>query len=636
VNAIALTGIDAVNMLPSIASVKNTGLGSAFVKLFTTMNPAPASAAVPVSASSRQVADALIRSMLGNSAVRSVDVPAMKAPVDVARTPISAPSTASVAAATASPREDPAFSRTVTGGGWTSGDPSTPRPAATRERAARSSVVAQTLTDQPQAAIGTQTTFQDSKADESTADAPAPVKSNVPAPRADVAPEIPNEQVAMAPAVKENAPRQVGRPVLPAACSDVRLPDRKDSRQDRLPHVTSPQTDASPEIAKTQITTAPALKTSTPIAEVTRPAPESQPITVTAPPSLTSAPPPPAQLPDLVGISKTETADPAPAPVRSKLEKRAAAAAPKSDDSNAGPQQPQRTDASVPAVAQAPAPVAPQVATVPIATINDVQEPASTPESTSVTTAWMSAQQMLGIAQMNAAPRDAKSGAIDQAPLAFSADIRETQPQGPREKSSPEPAVIAADAKPILAPHQHFEAAASNGDLARSYTTDTARATSQEPVARSATPVASAAETLRTSEPAAAPEAPKTQAGSAVQEIAVKIGRPEAPNVDLHVTERAGEIHVAVRTPDVELQTSLRQDLGSLASSLERAGFHAETFIPRAAAGAQMSFREERQAGQGSQQGSGGRGESPDEGSNGRGKREQRGKSWLEELEQSK
>lgn len=125
-------------------------------------------------------------------------------------------------------------------------------------------------------------------------------------------------------------------------------------------------------------------------------------------------------------------------------------------------------------------------------------------------------------------------------------------------------------------------------------------------------------------------------AGSAVQEIAVRISRPEEPAVDLHVMERGGEIHVAVRTPDVELQTSLRQDLGTLAGSLERAGFHAETYVPRAAAGAQMNLREERQAGQQGFSNRGGSQDSPKQQKRGRPGSWVTGGSWLEELEQSR
>jgi hypothetical protein len=83
----------------------------------------------------------------------------------------------------------------------------------------------------------------------------------------------------------------------------------------------------------------------------------------------------------------------------------------------------------------------------------------------------------------------------------------------------------------------------------------------------------SAAEALRSVVPETPPP---TVQNSPALEIAMRIARPEAA-VDVHVTERAGQVHVAVRTPDAGLQTSLRQDLGTLVNSLDRAGFHAET-----------------------------------------------------------
>ena len=111
------------------------------------------------------------------------------------------------------------------------------------------------------------------------------------------------------------------------------------------------------------------------------------------------------------------------------------------------------------------------------------------------------------------------------------------------------------------------------------------------------TPFESVAEALRMSEPAGiAIAAPRM---TQVQEIALRIMQPDAPPVDLQVSERAGAIHVSVRTPDAVLQGSLRQDLGTLSSSLERAGFRAETFVPQqgvsqAARSAQNSFRNDR------------------------------------------
>ncbi len=142
-----------------------------------------------------------------------------------------------------------------------------------------------------------------------------------------------------------------------------------------------------------------------------------------------------------------------------------------------------------------------------------------------------------------------------------------------------------------------------------------------------AQPSAAASQLAETNSPVAAKN------GGTAPEISVRISPPDSPVVDLHVTERGGEIHVAVRTADTELQTSLRQDLGTLTSSLERAGYHAETFVPRAGPASQSTLRDERQ-----QQGFSGRGGSHSESGSGKQKeqRQPRGASWLEELEQSR
>ena len=54
--------------------------------------------------------------------------------------------------------------------------------------------------------------------------------------------------------------------------------------------------------------------------------------------------------------------------------------------------------------------------------------------------------------------------------------------------------------------------------------------------------------------------------------------------VDVRLTERSGEVLVAVRTPDPQLAGSLREDLPVLSSRLEQAGFRAETWHPAAPA----------------------------------------------------
>jgi hypothetical protein len=98
---------------------------------------------------------------------------------------------------------------------------------------------------------------------------------------------------------------------------------------------------------------------------------------------------------------------------------------------------------------------------------------------------------------------------------------------------------------------------------------------------------AGVAETLRACEPSS--PAPVEQANTQVQDITVRITAPDAAPVDLRVSGRGADVQVSVHTQDAALQTSLREDLGTLTSSLERAGYHADTFVPeggpRAAAG---------------------------------------------------
>ena len=65
-----------------------------------------------------------------------------------------------------------------------------------------------------------------------------------------------------------------------------------------------------------------------------------------------------------------------------------------------------------------------------------------------------------------------------------------------------------------------------------------------------------------------------------VREMTVRIAAPDAAPVDVQVNQRQGQVFVAVRTADPSLQTSLRQDLSQLVTSLDRAGFRTETFVP--------------------------------------------------------
>ncbi len=75
---------------------------------------------------------------------------------------------------------------------------------------------------------------------------------------------------------------------------------------------------------------------------------------------------------------------------------------------------------------------------------------------------------------------------------------------------------------------------------------------------------------------AAAP-LPEESVASAPRNVELKFSLDDG-RVQIHVAERAGDVHVAVHTQDSNLAGALRQDLPQLASRLEQTGFHAETW----------------------------------------------------------
>ncbi len=65
------------------------------------------------------------------------------------------------------------------------------------------------------------------------------------------------------------------------------------------------------------------------------------------------------------------------------------------------------------------------------------------------------------------------------------------------------------------------------------------------------------------------------------RQISLKLGA-DSTKVDVELTERAGKVLVAVRTPDRDLAKSLQTDLGELVGRLENKGFKTEAWIPTA------------------------------------------------------
>jgi hypothetical protein len=84
-------------------------------------------------------------------------------------------------------------------------------------------------------------------------------------------------------------------------------------------------------------------------------------------------------------------------------------------------------------------------------------------------------------------------------------------------------------------------------------------------------------------QPAAAPEpsagAEPSKPPAAARNIQLDVNSGDG-RVEVRLTERGGEVEVAVRTPDARLAGALREDLPALSSRLAESGFRAETWHP--------------------------------------------------------
>jgi hypothetical protein len=98
-----------------------------------------------------------------------------------------------------------------------------------------------------------------------------------------------------------------------------------------------------------------------------------------------------------------------------------------------------------------------------------------------------------------------------------------------------------------------------------------------------AAPAAPAAPEARAEKPAAHP--------SPAQEIRLELSGGER-RVEIRVSGQAGDLKVAVRTPDHALAERLREDLPALSSRLEAGGMRAESWHPAAESGRTAGIRE--------------------------------------------
>ena len=73
---------------------------------------------------------------------------------------------------------------------------------------------------------------------------------------------------------------------------------------------------------------------------------------------------------------------------------------------------------------------------------------------------------------------------------------------------------------------------------------------------------------------------PNQRAGDSVRDISLKLTNKDQSSVQVRLSERAGELHVSVRTPDAGLTRGLREGLSDLVGRLEQSGYRAETWRP--------------------------------------------------------
>jgi hypothetical protein len=81
-----------------------------------------------------------------------------------------------------------------------------------------------------------------------------------------------------------------------------------------------------------------------------------------------------------------------------------------------------------------------------------------------------------------------------------------------------------------------------------------------------------------------------------LRNLSIQVGQANQEKVELRVTERAGEVHVAVRTADVDLQNGLRQSLPELVHRLEGQGYRADAWRPAGVVSAATPVTEARQS----------------------------------------
>ena len=125
---------------------------------------------------------------------------------------------------------------------------------------------------------------------------------------------------------------------------------------------------------------------------------------------------------------------------------------------------------------------------------------------------------------------------------------------------------------------------------------------------------------------------PAARAAEAVRDISLNLSTKDQ-NVQVRLSERAGELHVTVRTPDSTLTHGLREGLSDLMGRLERGGYRAETWQP-AGSDTRDRGQESSRRGFSQQQNAGGKGSGRQQNSQDS-ESESETPKWIGELESS-
>ena len=77
-----------------------------------------------------------------------------------------------------------------------------------------------------------------------------------------------------------------------------------------------------------------------------------------------------------------------------------------------------------------------------------------------------------------------------------------------------------------------------------------------------------------------------------IRDVSLRLSTPASGHVDVQLSERAGRVQVAVRTPDQELSKNLQTNLGELVGRLEEKGYRTEAWVPGNVAHAATTLRD--------------------------------------------